>query len=151
MPFTHAIEITTDTTLSAVVGKIYRIVNKAATSKIVTYGSSTLTLPTGLYADFWYDGGSWYSSTSDFTKTLSPSLVLTVPISGSSVTCPDSSYYTFRLTGTLSAACNFILSNDVKSYKIINDCTGSYNITAKTSAGTGVDLTSCVMLFEGIS
>ena len=44
----------------------------------------------------------------------------------------------FLITGTLTADRDFIVPNFEKPYIVINDSTGSFDITVKTAAGTGV-------------
>lgn len=58
---TQIIETSTNVTLSAVSGKIQRVVNTGASSITVTLGTggSTVSVPAGTYIDFWYNS-AWY-------------------------------------------------------------------------------------------
>ena len=82
---TQIIESSTNVTLSAVAGKIQRVVNIHATNSItVTYGGSTFTLPAGKFADFWYDGAVWRVDSSDLISASAPTFTGLVDISASS-------------------------------------------------------------------
>jgi len=69
---------------------------------------------------------------------LSPSLILNVNITSGTVVLPDARYSSIRLYGTLAENSILVLPDDLRSYKIINDCTGSYYVTVKTASGTGI-------------
>jgi len=49
---------------------------------------------------------------------------------------------TIHLTGAQSADIDLIVPNFEKSWVVINDCTGGFSVTVKTSAGSGVTLTN---------
>lgn len=54
------------------------------------------------------------------------------------LTTDQAAYPVITFTGTLTGNVNVIFPNDVKSYRILNNTTGAFTITCKTSAGTGV-------------
>lgn len=45
---------------------------------------------------------------------------------------------TIKLTGSLTSNINLVVPAWVKSWTVINNCTGSFSVTVKTPAGTGV-------------
>lgn len=46
------------------------------------------------------------------------------------------------LTGTLTSNINVIFPSWVKSWTVVNNCTGNFNITCKTASGSGVSVVS---------
>jgi hypothetical protein len=76
------------------------------------------------------------------TSSLLPitSGTATVPLTNANVTLTGSqaAYPVITFTGTLTGNVNVIFPNDVKSYRILNNTTGAFNVTCKTAAGTGV-------------
>jgi len=54
------------------------------------------------------------------------------------LTSDQSAYPVITFTGTLTANVNVVFPNDIKSYRILNNTTGAFTVTCKTSAGTGV-------------
>lgn len=69
---------------------------------------------------------------------LYPSTITDVVITTADVTITDSRCTTYRLTGLLTGNRNLYMPNDVKSYKIINNCTGAYYAAVRTIAGGSV-------------
>jgi len=65
---------------------------------------------------------------------------LEVPLSGSDVTLSGTqlNYTEFKLTGTLTTNVSVIVPTDEHTYTIINEVTGDFSVTVRTSAGTGV-------------
>jgi len=66
--------------------------------------------------------------------------VLEVPLSGSDVTLSGTqlNYTEFKLTGTLTTNVSVIVPTDERTYTIINEATGDFSVTVRTSAGSGV-------------
>ena len=54
------------------------------------------------------------------------------------LTSDQSAYPVITFTGTLTADVTVIFPNDIKSYRVLNNTTGAFTVTCKTSAGTGV-------------
>lgn len=54
------------------------------------------------------------------------------------LTGAQASYATVTLTGTLSANVNVIFPTWVRSWNVVNNCTGAFTVTCKTASGTGV-------------
>jgi len=83
-----------------------------------------------------YDGGAWVLDTraSMLTKSVA---------GGSNVTLtePESSYPAIDCTGALTANIALIVTTTPKFFLIRNSTSGSYTLTVKTSAGTGVIVT----------
>lgn len=75
--------------------------------------------------------------------------VESIAIAGTTTTLSSANYSTDQarkacliFTGTLSANSNVIVPNVEKLYLLVNNTTGSYSLTAKTSGGTGYALRS---------
>jgi len=70
---TQIIESAINVTLTALQGKVQRVVNTGASSITVTLGSggSTVSVATGAFVDCWYSGTTWYSflNSTDNVKT----------------------------------------------------------------------------------
>jgi len=54
------------------------------------------------------------------------------------LTATDLEYRVFELTGTLTASVNVIVPDSQAIYTIINNTTGAFTVTVKTSTGSGV-------------
>jgi hypothetical protein len=55
-------------------------------------------------------------------------------------TCEAYNYKTYKFTGTLAGAANIIVPDKKREYIVWNATTGGFDITVKTSAGTGVTI-----------
>ena len=69
--------------------------------------------------------------------------VQTITMSSSSVTLTtlQSAYPIIVINGTLTSASNLIIPAEAGDWILVNNTTGSYNLTAKTPSGTGITLT----------
>ena len=69
--------------------------------------------------------------------------LITVSMSSSSVTLSQlqSAYPIVVVTGTLTAGSNLIFPSSVGEWIVVNNTTGAFTLTGKTSSGTGVTLT----------
>lgn len=63
------------------------------------------------------------------------------------VTADALTHMLFKFTGTLTANRNIIVPNNKKMYVVANGTTGGFSLTVKTSAGTGVAISSTTYTF----
>ena len=71
VPIIHFIEVTANTNLSAIQGKITRVFNASAGDIDVVYGSNTYTLETLKSGDFMWTGTAWIDPTTSGSAVIS--------------------------------------------------------------------------------
>ena len=71
---------------------------------------------------------------------ITPASIFPVTVTSADVTVTENRFQTIRFSGALTGNRVVTMPADVRQYKLICDCTGSYYIHVKTASGTGVYL-----------
>ena len=121
-------------------GKVKKINLSTGVASEFTTGLTTphsLTYDgTALYVTEWDSGKVKKMPT--FPEFIAPSSILLQSITSANVTMTEDRFGNILLSGVLTGNRELILPSAVRTYKIINNCTGARYVHVKTASGAGV-------------
>ena len=127
------------------------IVRKAGSGTLTIACSGSDTIDGGASASFAIDDSAFIICTGSVFYTVGYGQAATFAFDYTSIAVPGSGDYTltgaelnriaYQFTGLLTGNRNVIVPATVQQYWVTNDTTGSFTLTVKTAAGTGIAIT----------